>query len=55
MNVSVHKQLVDLLEEAGTTGMTLTVSQSGIESMYDFHDYNDRSCPLHLVNSTGEL
>ena len=44
MNISVHKQIIDLLESSGTRGMTLNVSIS-------YHISSPCINPLSLRNS----
>jgi hypothetical protein len=46
MNISIHKQIIDLLEDAGMVGMTLNVSVeyegTAIKFKLRFDDRNSR-------------
>ena len=56
MNISIHKQIIDLLEDAGMVGMTLNVSivfeDMIIHSKLCFDNRNSRQLS---VDSTNEL
>ncbi|KAJ7593112.1 hypothetical protein C8J56DRAFT_1013301 [Mycena floridula] len=51
INVTLHKQLVDLLENAGPTGMTLTGSWTTIELSRALGDFDRRTLELLLTRA----
>ena len=53
MNVTIHKQITDLLEDVGMSGMTLTVRLLFFHAQIGPDSKQISNYRQHFVNSTG--